>query len=148
MQSVLSDLLRIPYPKIPPEVMDAFVHDPAAVTGATRRVKGWEAVEDIHVRIQRQRETLQSFLHAHDIGCDPAECTGNVFDDQIATAMRALEQLGSQREALAQKAEEVTSLLKRVKAVHATVKKDYNDTLAHTSLVYPEVGCSLMWCVG
>ncbi|KAI0375149.1 hypothetical protein BV20DRAFT_985495 [Pilatotrama ljubarskyi] len=139
VQSGLSDLLRIPYPKIPPEVMDAFVHDPAAVTGATRRLKGWQAVEDIHARIQRQRETLQCFFHAQFSDGNSIMPTANVFDDQIAEAIQALEQLASQREALTSKAEEVASVLKRVKTVHATVKKDYNDTLAHTSLVYPEL---------
>ncbi|KAH9858039.1 hypothetical protein C2E23DRAFT_899584 [Lenzites betulinus] len=139
VQSVLSDLLRIPYPKIPSEVMDAFVHDPAAVTGATRSARGWQAVEDIHARIQRQRDTLQSFLHCHpvDVGC--TNPPANVFDDQIAGAMRALDQLAAQRKVLDHKAEEVTAVLKRVRAVQSTVKKDYNDTLAHTSLVYPEL---------
>ncbi|KAI0639561.1 hypothetical protein C8Q77DRAFT_1045434 [Trametes polyzona] len=139
VQSVLSDMLQIPYPKIPPEVMDAFVHDPAAVTGATRRVKSWQAVEDIHERIQRQRETLQCFLRSQDFDPSSVGTSGNVFDDQIGGALRALECLASHREALARKAEEVATALKRVKAVHATVKKDYNDTLAHTSLVYPEL---------
>ncbi|KAI0778335.1 hypothetical protein BD413DRAFT_601117 [Trametes elegans] len=138
LQSGLSDLLRIPYPKIPPEVMDAFVHDPASVTGATRRVKGWQAVEDIHSRIQRQRETLESFLRSQSEEGNVTPLS-NVFDDQINAAMQALEQLALQREALVRKAEEVTTVLKRVKAVQATVKKDYNDTLAHTSLVYPEL---------
>ncbi|KAI0361454.1 hypothetical protein OH77DRAFT_1417714 [Trametes cingulata] len=139
VQSGLSDLLRIPLPKIPPEVMDAFVHDPAAVTGATRRVKSWQAVEDIHARIQRQRETLQCFLRSQLSDRGSLTPTANVFDDQITGAIQALEQLALQREALARKAEEVATVLKRVKTVHAAVKKDYNDTLAHTSLVYPEL---------
>ncbi|KAI0669751.1 hypothetical protein C8Q78DRAFT_1037665 [Trametes maxima] len=138
VQGGLSDLLRIPYPRIPPEVMDAFVHDPAAVTGATRRVRGWEAVEDIYARIQRQRDTLQSFIHCDLNDEDPAPAS-NVFDEQIKGAIGALEQLASQREVLVRRAEEVATVLKRVKVIQATVKKDYNDTLAHTSLVYPEL---------
>ncbi|KAI0652002.1 hypothetical protein C8Q79DRAFT_935724 [Trametes meyenii] len=138
VQGGLSDLLQISYPRIPPEVMDAFVHDPAAVTGATQRVRGWEAVEDIHARIQRQRDILQSFIccDLQDGGPAPA---ANVFDHQIEGAIQALQQLASQREFLVRRAEEVTEVLKRVKVIQATVKKDYNDTLAHTSLVYPEL---------
>ncbi|KAI0655228.1 hypothetical protein C8Q70DRAFT_1022597 [Cubamyces menziesii] len=139
VQSSLSELLRIPYPRIPPEVMDAFVHDPSAVTGATRRVRSWQAVEDIHARIQRQRQTLQSFLCTQLGEGQLEQPSVDVFQDQIAAAIRALEQLASHREALVRKAEEVATVLKRVKGIQATVKKDYNDTLAHTSLVYPEL---------
>ncbi|OSD03221.1 hypothetical protein PYCCODRAFT_1434639 [Trametes coccinea BRFM310] len=139
VQGGLSDLLHIPYPRIPPEVMDAFIHDPSAVTGGTRRVTGWKAVEDIHARIQRQRETLQSFLRSQLGDSCPPTPTTNVFEDQIKAVIQSLEQLASQREVLTNKAEEVATALKRVKAIQATVKKDYNDTLAHTSLVYPEL---------
>ncbi|KAI8981373.1 hypothetical protein BD414DRAFT_492475 [Trametes punicea] len=139
VQSGLSELLHIPCPKIPHEVMDAFIHDPSAVIGGTRRVTGWRAVEDIYDRIQRQRETLQSFLRTQLGHCSTLASPVNVFEDQIRATIQALEQLAFQRDVLADKAENVSRALKRVKAIQAIVKKDYNDTLAHTSLVYPEL---------
>ena len=139
VQAGLSRLLGMSYTRIPTEVLDAFVHDPAAVTGGTRRAKSWRAVEDIHERIERQRLTLQTFMHSQPLNGDPAVPPSHVFDDPITQLMEALEQLSTQRRELVAKAEEVSSVLKQVKTIHADVKKVYNDTLAHTSLVYPEV---------
>ncbi|RPD55881.1 hypothetical protein L227DRAFT_579361 [Lentinus tigrinus ALCF2SS1-6] len=139
VQAGLSGLLGMPYTKIPSEVLDAFVHDPSAVTGGTRRTRSWRAVEDIHERIECQRQTLQTFIHSQQLDGDPVIPPSHVFDDPIAQLMAALTQLVTQRQELASKAEEVTSLLKHVKTIHADVKKAYNDTLAHTSLVYPEL---------
>ncbi|KAI0756851.1 hypothetical protein C8Q80DRAFT_1130813 [Daedaleopsis nitida] len=139
VQAGLSSLLGIPYMKIPPEVLDAFLHDPSAVTGGTRRAQSWKAVEDIHERIERQRETLQTFVHSQFLDGSAIASPHNVFDDPIAQLLHALDELAIQRQALSHKAEEVTMVLNRVKMVHAGVKKDYNDTLAHTSLVYPEL---------
>lgn len=139
VQSGLSGLLGISYTKLPPEVLDAFVHDPSAITGATRRAKSWRAVEDIHTRIERQHETLRSFINSQQLDSESMTLHQKVFDDPIAQLMSALDQLAIQRNELVQKAEEVGTVLKRVKAVQAGVKKEYNDTLAYTSLVYPEV---------
>ena len=139
LQAGQSALLGISYQKIPSEVLDAFVHDPSAVTGHTRSTQGWLAVEDIHRRIQRQRETLLSFIHSQPFGSNDIVPPKNVFDDPIAQLMNALETLSVQREDLVRRSEEVAIALKRVKAVQADVKRNYNDTLAHTSLVYPEV---------
>ncbi len=139
VQAGLSNLLGVSYTKIPSEVLDAFVHDPSAITGGTRRTTSWRAVEDIHERIERQRQTLQTFIHSQlsdgELDVPPSQ----VFDDPIAQLMGALEQLAAQRQELTAKAEEVSSSLKQVKTIHADVKKVYHDTLAHTSLVYPEV---------
>ena len=145
VQTSLAGLLGMPYTKLPPDVLDAFVHDPSAVTGSTRRTKGWRAVEDIHSRIGRQRETLRSFILSQHLDSEPIVPPHKVFDDPIAQLMSALDQLASQRIELAHKAEEVGEVLKQVKTVQASVKKDYNDTLAYTSLVYPEVYGSFSW---
>ena len=137
LQFGLSTLVGIPYEKIPPEVLDAFLHDPSAVTGHTRRARGWLAVEDIHLRIQRQQDTLQLFMHSLDHGM--ATPSHKILGDPVANLMDALGALSARREDLTHRAEEATTVLKRVKAIQSDVKRDYNDTLSHTSLVYPEV---------
>ncbi|TFK94401.1 hypothetical protein K466DRAFT_509605 [Polyporus arcularius HHB13444] len=139
VQAGLSNLLGVSYTKIPSEVLDTFIHDPSAVTGGTRRTTSWRAVEDIHERIERQRQTLQTFIHSQLSDGELDVPSSQVFDDPIAQLMAALEQLAAQRQELAAKAEEVSSSLKQVKTIHADVKKVYHDTLAHTSLVYPEL---------
>ncbi|KAI0719940.1 hypothetical protein C8T65DRAFT_568214 [Cerioporus squamosus] len=139
VQAGLSSLLGVSYTKIPSEVLDAIAHDPSAVTGGTRRAKSWRAVEDIHERIERQRHTLGTFIHSQVLNGELAVPPYHIFDDPIAQLMGALEQLAAQRQELATKAEEVSSVLKQVKTIHGDVKKVYNDTLAHTSLVYPEL---------
>ncbi|KAH9944260.1 uncharacterized protein BXZ73DRAFT_39325 [Epithele typhae] len=139
LQAGLSTLLGIQYSRIPSEVLDALLHDPAAITGGTRSSKSWVAVEDIHARIQRQRETLHDFIHLGIGEVDGVAPPCKVFDEPVSKLLGALETLSSQREALAHHAEDVATVLKRVKAVQAEVKREYNDALSHTSLVYPEL---------
>ena len=139
VQAGLSAILGMQYPKIPHEVLDAFLHDPSAITGKTRRARSWRAVEDIHDRIRKQQQTLQAYLHSQLLDGDSIALPHKIFDDPVTNLMQVLDKLASQREDLARKAEEVSTVLKQVKSVQACVKKSYNDTLAHTSLVYPEV---------
>jgi hypothetical protein len=40
---------------------------------------------------------------------------------------------------ISQKVQEVIETLARVKQLHAAVKTEYNNAMAHTSSVYPEV---------
>jgi hypothetical protein len=136
LRTNLMKSLGVPHRSIPTELLDAFSHDPAAVTGATRRWRGWRAVEDIHNRITRQRETFRVFLTMSQDRFSPPD---SVFDRPIATLSQTLETLEGHREANVAKAREVTGLLTSVKGIHASVKTEYNDTLSHTSVVYPEV---------
>jgi hypothetical protein len=46
-------------PPLPAPLLEALNHDPSAITGATRRLRGWAAVEDIHRRVGRQRAMLR-----------------------------------------------------------------------------------------
>jgi len=52
---------------------------------------------------------------------------------------QALEKLERHRDAIVSKAREVAGLLTSVKGIHASVKTEYNETLSHTSVVYPEL---------
>lgn len=140
VQSSITDALGISYPKIPADVLEAFSHDPSAVTSTTRYTSGWRAVEDIHERVCRQRETLGAFAmtmlsQPEDANTSPQ----NVFHDPIASLKESLMDLERHQQRIATQADNVAETLARVKEVHRTVKKDYNDTLAHTSLIYPEV---------
>ncbi|OBZ68484.1 hypothetical protein A0H81_11449 [Grifola frondosa] len=139
VQAGLSGLLGMPYAKIPADVLEAFTHDPSAVTSGTRRFKSWRAVEDIHDRIVRQREVVQTFAASISSEREAVAPERNIFEEPITSLTRSLKQLKQERERLILQGGEVEEALRRVKRVHATVKKEYNDTLAQTSLVYPEL---------
>ncbi|KAL6298699.1 hypothetical protein BKA93DRAFT_40151 [Sparassis latifolia] len=142
VQSSLSSVLGMPYPKVPHEMLEAFTYDPCAVTGVTRSLKGWRAVEDIHDRIHRQRKTLRTFgpaFSTDSISSSPGSTPRNIFDDPIASLMQSLKELEKHRQLIVRQAEKVIETLAGVKNVHSDVKREYNETLAHTSLVYPEL---------
>jgi hypothetical protein len=124
---------------LPPEVVDAFSHDPAAVSGTSRRLRGWKAVEDINRRIQRQRETLTVFAQCNMDG-QPTLPHGGLFGSSSEALVALLKTLESERDDIMSKAQDVAKLLSGVKKLHQPTKRDYNETLAHVSVVYPEVG--------
>ncbi|KAJ7786530.1 hypothetical protein B0H16DRAFT_1490765 [Mycena metata] len=111
-QTSLSNLLHIP-------------HDPAAV-------------DDIHQRLARQRETFQEFISCAAT-VDHSVIPESVLADPIASLTESLKSLDSERQEVAWRATEVLDVLMRVKNVHAEVKTAYNDTLSHTSVIYPEI---------
>lgn len=142
LQRNLMESLSVPHSSISPELLDAFSHDPAAVTAATRRYRGWRAVEDIHNRISRQRETFRAFLaNSEECGFFPPN---SVFDEPINALSQSLTQLEDRRKTTLVKAREVAGVLTKVKGIHASVKTEYNETLSHTSVVYPEVRCWIL----
>lgn len=140
IQSSVMKSLGIQHTNLPSELLEAFGHDPAAVTGSTRKFRGWEAVDDIHNRLTRQRETFQNFLSQFANG-GVLSAPGSVLEGPISSLLKSLETLETQRQEIVEKAKEVAEVLTKTKAIHATVKADYNDTLSHTSVVYPEVCC-------
>jgi hypothetical protein len=129
--------LGISHMGLPRELLDAFGHDPAAVTGATRRYQGWRAVDDIHRRLSRQREVFRAFLLHKNTDMS---VSNSVLDDPIASLVRSLSELEVHSCVIARRAAEVGEALKSVQKIHASVKADYKSTLSHTSVVYPEVG--------
>lgn len=136
VQSNAMASLSIPYNGLPRELLDAFGHDPAAVTGATRRFRGWKAVEDIHNRLVRQRDVFKTFLSCS--GCDIPIGT-SVLSDPVTTLLRSVETLENHHRKIATRALEVGETLVAVQDMHTNVKTHYKATLAHTSVVYPEV---------
>lgn len=129
--------LGIPHMGLPRELLDAFGHDPAAVTGATRRYHGWKAVDDIHRRLYRQREVFRAFLLHQNADMS---ISNSVLKDPITSLVRSLSELEVHSRVIARRAAEVEETLKSVQKTHANVKADYNSALSHTSVVYPEVG--------
>lgn len=136
LQSNSAHVLGTGAVKLPKELVEAFGHDPAAVTGATRRLQHWRAVEDIYQRVHRQRKTFKDFL---DHISDQNQSQGCLLESPIADIMQALEELDVQRSSIISQAEDVGSRLDAVQKTHAVVKKEFNETLAHVSVVYPEV---------
>ncbi|THH19033.1 hypothetical protein EW146_g2044 [Bondarzewia mesenterica] len=138
VQSRMSKIFGLSFVPLSPELLDAFSHDPAVVTGSTRFYRGWRAVESIHEHIQRQQETVQTFLQqAEARGHLPPQ--PNILDKPLAALSRALDDLEGHRAAITEQSEKVAQALARVKELHSTVKTEYNDTAAHTSSVYPEL---------
>lgn len=136
LQGNLTKSLQVPHRALPADLLDAFCHDPAAVTGVTRRFRGWRAVEDIHNRVLRQRETFRAFLSTSQ---NPPSAQKSVFDEPISALQETFRKLESHQASIATKAREITGILTRVKGIHASVKTEYNETLSHTSVAYPEV---------
>ncbi|KAL1748978.1 membrane protein [Schizophyllum fasciatum] len=138
VQCNISRALGLPYKSLPQEVLDAFSHDPAAVTGSTRRLRGYRAVDDIHKRLRKQQETLQNYLS--DTGnSGRLETSGSIFDDSISSLLTTITALEGHRNDIYVQARGVTEVLQRVQVLHAETKSDYNAALAHTSVVYPEL---------
>ncbi|KIM47778.1 hypothetical protein M413DRAFT_439448 [Hebeloma cylindrosporum] len=123
-------------PPIPKELLEAFVHDPSAITGATRRARGWRVVEDIHERVHRQRHTFRAFI---DSFAEDTSNQGCRLDDSIDGILQALEELELHRAEIVLGAEAVANLLESVQENHGNVKDNYNSTVSHTSVVYPEL---------
>lgn len=138
IRSHLSRLSDTEYGSLPQELVDAFSHDPAAVTGSTRRSKGWRAVEDVHNRLQRQNDILRSFI-IQEKQDNKRSQTKSIFEDPISGLVDVLEKLEGHRQAIERKAGDVARMLTKVKPIHVQVKREYNQTLAHTSAVYDEL---------
>ena len=123
--------------RLPRELLEVFSHDPAAVTGPTRRLRGWRAVDDIHKRLVKQRAICGLFLseHVDKTGDD----IGSLLREPANTLKSSLESLEQFKANVQFKATEVGELLKQVQDMHTQVKTNYNSALSHTSAVYPEV---------
>ncbi|THH33128.1 hypothetical protein EUX98_g1073 [Antrodiella citrinella] len=137
VQNTLSHLMGVTQLQIPQDVLEAFNHDPSAVIGNTKRYQGWRAADDIHNRIYRQRQIIHSFVASMSDDASPRP-TG-VFEDPICSLIESLDELELQRQAMTREAEIVAEALHRVKEVHTSVKREYHETLNHTSLIYPEL---------
>ncbi|TFK77329.1 hypothetical protein BDN72DRAFT_867071 [Pluteus cervinus] len=137
IQSAASRTVGLQQLAIPRDLLDSFSHDPAVVTGSTRRHQGWRAVEDIHNRVVRQRKVFQNFLRQvhNQENCERR----NILDDPMSSLLRSLKALQQHKTSIATEAQKVAQELKDVKVVHQDVKDGYNKTLSHTSVVYPEL---------
>jgi hypothetical protein len=141
LQARLAQTHGIPYQGLPQELLDAFSHDPSSVTGGTRMLSGWKAVEDIHARILRQRDIFQIYLSV--AGEVVVSVPDSLLDKPISSLMDTLGGVGREMEALSLKELEVAGALAKVKSLHARVKVMYNKALSHTSVIYPEVKVKL-----
>lgn len=141
LQNLVQDNMRVILPDIPKDLVDAFGHDPAGVTGSTRRMQGWQAVEDIHQRVQRQRRIFQSFFETFQ---EPLPNNSCPLDKPIETLEGLLQALTVQNAEIVSDAETVSELLKVVQEVHGEVKDDYKKTVSHVSVVYPQVSASFI----
>ncbi|KAI0319760.1 hypothetical protein OF83DRAFT_1169904 [Amylostereum chailletii] len=137
VQSRMSKALGLTYKSLPQDLLDALSHDPAVITGHTRSLRGWRAVENVNDNIQNQTETIQHFLQQNDLGKVPRQAS--ILDNPLNSLIRALEILESRKTGIVEKAKEVAEVLARVKKLHASVKSEYNDAVTHTSAVYPEL---------
>jgi hypothetical protein len=136
----------IKYRSLPPDLLETFSHDPAAVTGSTRRYKGFRAVDDIHNRLVRQREVFQLFI-ANEARYGVTMAPKGVLTEPITQALASLEKLEKLKEEVKAQVTQVSSILKDAQKQHAVVKSDYNETLSHVSVVYPEVSNQPLWSV-
>ena len=142
VQKSLATSLGVQYTPISQDVLDALNHDPCSVISGTKRFKSWRAVEDIYGRILRQRDILRTFAQT-TAGDGIATPSKSAFADSIATLTKALESLEVHKRDIIERAATVAEALLQLKGVHAHVKREYLETMAHTSTMYPEVSlCS------
>ncbi|KAJ3753693.1 hypothetical protein EV360DRAFT_53022, partial [Lentinula raphanica] len=125
---------------LPPLLLEAFSHDPANVTSSTKRLKSYRAVDDIHNRLTKQREVFRQFLDRNrNLGDKTSHLEEDILKSPIDALLRTLKDVEEHRLRVVDKEKEVSEMLKETQVVHAEVKKEYNNTLAHTSVVYPEL---------
>ncbi|KAJ3795061.1 hypothetical protein GGU11DRAFT_688575 [Lentinula aff. detonsa] len=126
---------------LPHELLEAFSHDPANVTSSTKRLKSYRAVDDIHHRLMKQRAVFREFLDQNQTsnGTRSDADDEDILQDPIDSLLRTLKELEDHRMRIVDKEKEVSEMLRETQIVHAEVKKVYNDTLVHTSVVYPEL---------
>ena len=139
VQKQLIDLLNISFPTVPQEVFDAISHDPATMIGKTRRMNGWRAVEEVHCRINRQQEILSSFAATLTEINSRLPRPRRIFDEPLDGLMENLSRLEHHQGDLRKKENEATQALAHVRELHVLTKLEFNDTLGHTSHIYPEV---------
>ncbi|KAJ3817964.1 hypothetical protein F5880DRAFT_1687558, partial [Lentinula raphanica] len=125
---------------LPPLLLEAFSHDPANVTSSTKRLKSYRAVDDIHNRLTKQREVFREFLDRNrNLGDKTSHLEEDILKSPIDALLRTLKDVEEHRLRVVDKEKEVSEMLKETQVIHAEVKKEYNNTLAHTSVVYPEL---------
>ncbi|KAF5368531.1 hypothetical protein D9758_002292 [Tetrapyrgos nigripes] len=137
-QAGLMSCLKLPFEGLPRELLEAFSHDPAAMLGSTKRHKGYKAVDDIQLRLQRQRDLLREFIE-NDTGSDGFPITRDILEDPMLALKQSLETLECEMQSVTEHARRVSEVLKETQSIHASVKTAYNETLAHTSVIYPEL---------
>ncbi|KIK70743.1 hypothetical protein GYMLUDRAFT_32792 [Collybiopsis luxurians FD-317 M1] len=145
--SFVSSTLGLPYKGgLPQELLEAFSHDPANVTRSTKRLKMYQAVDDIYHRLTRQRVVFKEFIekNVHQSqnegrACDRFPLTADILQEPISSLMQSLKRLEERHMTIVSREMEALEELKKTQIIHATVKAEYNSTLAHTSVVYPEL---------
>ena len=139
-QQGMADKLGLSYSRLPPEVLEAFNHDPAAVTGKTRRLSGWRAVEDIHSRRNKQKKILIDFLASKEETVAPLSVPGDgIYGNAINTLSEYVEHLHRERSAVLLEVRKTSELLATVKKLRDQVKPEFDSTGVDTSANYPEV---------
>ncbi|KAF4623496.1 hypothetical protein D9613_002205 [Agrocybe pediades] len=136
IQNTAMHVQGLPRIDIPRDLLEAFGHDPAAVTGQTRRDRGWRAVEDINNRIQKQRAAFRAFFDSY-VELPPGE--GCLLDGTIESIVEFLESLEQHKIEIAAEEENVSSLLSYIQHIHTKVKDSYHATMSLVSSVYPEL---------
>ncbi|KAL5519275.1 hypothetical protein ACEPAH_958 [Sanghuangporus vaninii] len=139
-QSAISDKLGLGYSRLPPEVLETLKHDPSAIAGHLRNLKGWRAVEDIHNRRERQREILQTFVASLPNTVAPLSLPKDgIYENAIANLRGLVERLHSQRNIVLSHVRQTQELLSKVKKMRDELKPEFDETSRHTSVNYPEL---------
>jgi len=99
-------------------------------------LKGWQAVEDIHQRLVKQRQIFSAFISLESHGTVDHE---SILDDKVSRLIQSLSVLEERKEELTRRTKDVESLLQDVQTSYESAKTDYDKSVALTSNLYPEV---------
>ncbi|EJD03634.1 uncharacterized protein FOMMEDRAFT_166988 [Fomitiporia mediterranea MF3/22] len=139
-QSSMAQKLGLNYQPLPPEVLEAVKHDPSASVGHLRSLQGWRAVEDIHLRRERQKDVLQRFTSSLQNSIAPLSLPKDgIYERTMASLSDLVERLHSQRSTVLSHVRQTHELLARVKKMRDELKPEFDEASKHTSANYPEL---------
>lgn len=137
--------LDLPYTQLPEDLLDAVSHDPAIITGHTRTLRGYAAVDSTHENLRSQQEIVTRFLAAHvETAAGTMAIERSVLEGGLRDFSSTLSKLEEEQVGIDEKSAVVAESLTRVKALQTQVKDEYYAATQHTSAVYPEVGSYIL----
>ncbi|THH09613.1 hypothetical protein EW145_g1894 [Phellinidium pouzarii] len=139
-QYVMSERLGLSYSRLPPEVLEAFSHDPASTGGNTRRQKGWRSIEEVYLRRERQEDVLKAFVASIPESVMPLFLPNDsIYENAACNLTELVERLHNQRSTILSQVRQTNELLIKAKRMRDDLKPEFDETNRLTSANYPEL---------
>lgn len=136
--SRMSKSLDFSYTTLPNDLLEALPQELASVTGYIRGSSGITSIDVVHETLQKQLGLVRNF-RLDRIRAGEMIVEGGLLNSSLKRLFQSLARLEAKHPAMMEKAQVVSDALTRVKNIHAQVKAEYNQAVAYTSAVYPEM---------